>query len=662
MLGKVFENLLEVKDRKSKGTYYTPREIVHYMCQQSLINYLSTELEGKVKKEDIDSLVKHGEKIGEDVDSAKKLKTDISSKIIKNSSIIDEGLASIKVCDPAVGSGAFLVGMMSEIIRTRNVLSGYMDGPHRSIYGLKRDCIENNLYGVDIDIGAVEICKLRLWLSLIVDEEDIKQIKPLPNLDYKIVCGNSLWSIEKNLFTHNLFDEIENHKKKYFNEINPSNKKILKEKIDNLIYEITSGHNEFDYEVYFSEVFHNRKGFDVVIGNPPYGLLNKRQNKSTGHLVSSKEINRYKESVEFEPAISGMVNVFRLFIVRSINLLKENGFLTEIFPLAFTGDISAGKLRKWILKNYHICGIEIFPERDDPKKRVFENVKMSVCILNLLKKKDDKKFFLRIHQDRYVNQSNEMTFIFKEDIFLFDNKNYTIPLIKAKDLKILKGIYLKSNKLSSLAHCYTGEIDLTIDDKYITDNKNDSTLIKGALIDRYLLRKKMSQGEVKYLNSDAYLNDKNSKKSRHHEFKRIVMQGITGINENIRLKMMVIDSGIFCANSVNYLVFKKENIDHRYYLALLNSSLMNYIFKINSTNSNVNGYEIDNLPIISNGNVYKKRLIEIVENIINLNQSNEIWENKDMQKRVKEYEKQIDNLIFSLYELSPEEIEIVKNF
>lgn len=203
MLGKVFENLLEVKDRKSKGTYYTPREIVHYMCEQSLINYLATGLEGKVSKEDLEQLIKFGEDVAEneatyvakkedDPDYVGLYKRILPASIGEYAQEIDEKLAAVKVCDLAIGSGAFPVGMMSEIVKARGVLSSYIKDRSRTVYGFKRDCIQNSLYGVDIDPGAVEIAKLRLWLSLIVDEEDIKEIKPLPNLDYKIMQGNSL--------------------------------------------------------------------------------------------------------------------------------------------------------------------------------------------------------------------------------------------------------------------------------------------------------------------------------------------------------------------------------------------------------------------------------------------------------------------------------------
>ncbi len=218
MLGKVFENLLEVKDRKSKGTYYTPREIVHYMCQESLANYLATELSSVIPspasgginsarnlKEDIETLIKYGEtSVEHDAMYIQKKSKDANYKgrydkaklpnsIEQNAKLIDEKLASTRVCDPAIGSGAFLVGMMNEIIRTRNALTSYIgkDGV-RTPYNFKRHAIQNCLYGVDIDPGAIEIAKLRLWLSLVVDEEDIKHIKPLPNLDYKIMQGNSL--------------------------------------------------------------------------------------------------------------------------------------------------------------------------------------------------------------------------------------------------------------------------------------------------------------------------------------------------------------------------------------------------------------------------------------------------------------------------------------
>ena len=233
----------ENKFNKQYGVYYTPREIVHYMCQQSLIHYLESELNGKtvsyervgksnldmfgneirkgqlditiehkehltIPKEDIETFIQLGEQYRENDEIALQkeelinngnqnstiIKVLLPESIRKNASLIDEKLENITVCDPAVGSGAFPVGMMNEIVKARNVLTPYIQDDSRTIYSFKRQCIEKSLYGVDIDPGAVEIAKLRLWLSLIVEEEDFKNIKPLPNLDYRIVQGNSLIS------------------------------------------------------------------------------------------------------------------------------------------------------------------------------------------------------------------------------------------------------------------------------------------------------------------------------------------------------------------------------------------------------------------------------------------------------------------------------------
>ncbi len=278
MLGKVFENLLGVQERKSKGSFYTPREIVHYMCQESLINYLDTALNTDneiVPRKDIETFIYLGEQIShyEAVDAKYPIKMPVTIK--KYARLIDEKLATITVCDPAIGSGAFPVGMMQEIVRARSSLTNYLDVHERTAYHFKRHAIQNCLYGVDIDSGAVEIAKLRLWLSLVVDEEDVQQIKPLPNLDYKIVAGNSLIGFP---FKYPRIQQIEKLKADYFDETDHDKKKRLKHEIDaelsqafasskrSLGYEVT-----FDFEICFSEVFHCKNKFDIVIGNPPWG-------------------------------------------------------------------------------------------------------------------------------------------------------------------------------------------------------------------------------------------------------------------------------------------------------------------------------------------------------------------------------------------------------
>lgn len=225
MLGKVFENLLPENLRKGQGSYYTPREIVHYMCQESLINYLVSETgieAGKVR-----NLV-----IAKINPIAVSFRNDQLVDLDENQIVtLDKALANIKACDPACGSGAFLVGMLHEIVLARQRLN-----PKKSEYGLKKEAIQNSIYGVDIDPGAVDIAKLRLWLSLVVDYS-LEDIEPLPNLDYKIMCGNSL--LEALIIgdeTIKLFDErlLEAQGKKkvkttLFNETNFDSSKKLEE-------------------------------------------------------------------------------------------------------------------------------------------------------------------------------------------------------------------------------------------------------------------------------------------------------------------------------------------------------------------------------------------------------------------------------------------------
>ncbi len=176
MLGHIFENLLE--DNKDKGAFYTPKEIVHYMCQESLTEYLCTALQIKDKdaeREAINRLLK--DKVVDDI-----LKPKIGE--------LEKALDNVKICDPAIGSGAFPMGLLQEIYSIKELIA-YETGKEWKPAEAKLNIIQKSIYGVDIEKGAVDIARLRFWLSLVVDEE---KPKALPNLDYKIVVGDSLIS------------------------------------------------------------------------------------------------------------------------------------------------------------------------------------------------------------------------------------------------------------------------------------------------------------------------------------------------------------------------------------------------------------------------------------------------------------------------------------
>lgn len=173
MLGRIFENLLE--DNKDKGAYYTPKPVVQYMCQQSLIHALTGRYAGDADAPaEIERLVR----LKEPVNAMQ------NSWLARHATELSAHLDDLRICDPAIGSGAFPIGLLQEIYWTKLTLNPSLDRAHA-----KRGIIQHCIHGVDLDAGAVEIARLRFWLALIV-EENVPT--PLPNLDYQIMQGNSL--------------------------------------------------------------------------------------------------------------------------------------------------------------------------------------------------------------------------------------------------------------------------------------------------------------------------------------------------------------------------------------------------------------------------------------------------------------------------------------
>lgn len=682
MLGKVFENLLDVKDRKSKGAFYTPREIVHYMCQESLINYLSTST--GIESEDIRKFILYGEYFRDNdclktkevyKDGKRAYVIDKNREMEMPESIfsfrtnvnrlkeIDDLLENVKIADPAVGSGAFLLGLLNEIVRARQTLTTYMAiemngfqrlnfySYGRKTYDLKVNTIKNCLFACDLEPSATDITKLRLWLSIVIDDETVKQDdsngmfdahtepRQLPNLDCNVICGNSLMDefegisliTESSLlnnqkevgmesfyqagFDNMLCELIRLQNDLYFTTDHES-KRVIKEKIQNIydkiiLHQLDSNPDAIKayyqiknkeskpfvlWQLYFPKVFKEKQGFDIVIGNPPYGLINKKQNQNTSISANKYEIEVYKKKNIYKPAKGGIINIFRLFVCKSFDLLRDNGHLSLIFPMAFMCDLSAKSLREYILNNNKIDYIEAFPERDDENKRVFRSAKMSVCILGASKTHVDgnTKFPMRISRNPFVDLTADIAYISKNDIIKIDEKSLTIPIVSPKEFSILIKICDGGKRLKSYSKCYTGEIDLSLNKKYIRLDSKYATMVRGVQIQKFYVTNEISQGDIYYLDEEAYLSENNAKKSHHHEIPRIVMQGITGVNEKDRLKMTILKAGVYCANSVNYILIKERIY---YFLGICNSKVLNWFFSKLSTNSNVNGYEVDNLPI-----------------------------------------------------------------
>lgn len=712
MLGRIFENLLARLNpetgntvRRGTGSYYTPRNIVDHMVDESIVNYLHSSL--KISLPKIKALVSYD------------LEDDLQYPITKEDGqkVID-ALGKIRILDPACGSGAYPIGILQKIVYIFEKIdpNGKMwldsqlrgsDPEIRSVlkrefsvkninYLRKLGVIRKSIYGVDIQPIATEIARLRCFLTLIVDqniEDNTKNrgIEPLPNLDFKFVSANTLLAmpdkqthdkvIQPDLFDTTQKDKIDQLRllrEEYFVAHHTEKSEIRAEfgEVQNELWAsmhessayglqslVLSKWNPFSYEAtdWFDPewMFGITGGFDIVIANPPYGLLNKRQNQKIGHDVTKEHISYFKDSDLYEPARGGMINVYRLFIIKSIDLLKSGGTFVEIFPLAFAGDLSASNLRKHLASQHNIIGIDAFPERDDQSKRVFEAAKMSVCILYLNKTtRPHDDFFVRINTDRFVDLNSKPTHLNSTILNTIDPADLTIPLLSPDELAIIEKVYSKSKRIADIGHCYTGEVDLTLDKKFITSDNKDSILLKGAIIGKYLIRDKMSQGEIEFLNKSDYLRNKNNTRSKHFNNQRIVMQAITGVNEKTRIKAAIAEPGMYCANSVNYIAIDSTSYSINFVLGLINSKLINFVFKKFSTNSNVNGYEVDKLPIPSlDDNESKKFAADIdmkVSKILKVKSENSLADTFSLENA-------IDTLVLKLFRITKEEKGVINN-
>ncbi len=487
----------ENKFNKQYGVYYTPREIVHYMCRESLINFLGSEFSNRtdayqkvsteqldafgnttrkgqlalekeykpnpfIPKEDIETLINYGELLGENeaVVESKGKETEtyyhkLPESIRKNATLIDEKLADILICDPAVGSGAFPVGMMHEIVSARNVLSIFIKDKIRTIYKFKRECIEKSLYGSDIDSGAVEIAKLRLWLSLVVDENDINNIKPLPNLDYKIVCGNSLLNYPYKPLG---LDEIERLKQEFIFETNPTKKNELREKIDTAIYGLYRNSEKnlgykvtMDFKINFSEVFHQNNGFDIIIGNPPY--LESRSPDFTDKLKNEIQASLKTLWNNDSKYISRGSDLLIYFFERSLTLVSPNGWIILITQNAWL-DTDYGKLfQDFLIRHTQVKKIidsdfKHFDSKDGPNI----NTVITVFEGNQTNRSNAINFINYSISNNYFEVPSATKLYSYEDNFLEQYKWGILLKSKKPILDILRNINSFGKRLDELTH------------------------------------------------------------------------------------------------------------------------------------------------------------------------------------------------------------------
>lgn len=710
MLGKVFESLIEENRRKGMGAYYTPREIVHYMCQESLIQYLDNAIniqsesivlgkpvqenllgptepqQGTLKTAAYKERVPRGEletfvHLGEQISHYEAVETDYRVKMPKSieqqARLIDEKLQAIRICDPAVGSGAFPIGMMMEIVRSRSTLTPYFNDIHeRTPYHFKRHAIQNCLYGVDIDAGAIEIAKLRAWLSLVVDEEDVHQIKPLPNLDYKMVVGNSLFGVGRTLFNQELFQRLEDLKPRYFDEIDTAIKATLKTEIDDLIHQLTGGNQVFDFEIYFSEVYHEKSGFDIVIANPPY--------------ISHDQITEDKRVLKRQfKSFSAFADIYCVFIERALMITRRAGLLCFVTSNSYLKAEYGSNLRTFLSATSTIRMLHTLEA-----SQIFSEAIVNVAIL-LAEKIGSQGLGTALVSIRPWNTGS-----FREHVF---SSSYQIPIthFNSSQWSLARqevlAIKLKIESSGQTIKQLGGKIRLGIatgfNKAFVIEQSTKEKLVAAqssvADIIVPIIRGKDIQ---KYgaLNPKVFLiAAKNGVSIRRdygaiynyfetfgEDFRQRGAQGqnwwnlracafyddfdqgkIVWIELTDQARFTHCSAGIWCLNS-SYFMLAPRGYSENYLLSILNSRVIQFYLKLIAQTSGmgvprwINLY-VEQFPIPDAPSAKRKQLEAIVGTILAIKKDN-------LDATTTELEREIDRLVYALYGLTEEEIRIVE--
>jgi adenine-specific DNA-methyltransferase len=689
MLGSIFENLLE--DNKDKGAFYTPKEIVHYMCQESLIEYLNTKVNEK-----------QDEGISESIRVfITKRKTD--EHILKLVSPLAIAMREVKICDPAIGSGAFPMGMLMEIFHAVFELFNVnpkivskewnMNGWQPNV--VKSNIIQNSIYGVDIEKGAVDIARLRFWLSLIVDEEEPKA---LPNLDYKIVVGNSLinklgdeiidivWEVKANTNSaKKLQQEIQNNLNKLFNtqklffDFN-GKKENLKAEIRNLKIDVLISQLQLDkykygnssaqigilFEMTAKEKSADQErkqkltSFDKTIlelqrlkSNPDLPLnffdwkldfpdvLNENINPNPGFDVVianppyinianiSDEVTRNYIQRNYA-TVKNKSDLYSVFIERAHYLTACKGKICFIFPKTWMGSDSFSKFREFFTDNFRIKNII------NLGYGIFDNATVST-VISLFSKESIDEHSIELYQLE-KNPEGQSIFNRQENRLSYSQIKSTPQFLYSFEKQI--DIKIKTVPLSNLIDFSLG-IKTSDDSKFIIDFKKDNDtypMLRGKNIRRYEHDKPT---EFIWYKPHLMMKKVGAGPRRLEYFlqEKILIQGIC--NGVIRCSY---DNKKLLVNDKIHIAFNARNYSIKSIMAIMNSKLMSFISR--ATFGNYLEIKINQLELLPFPKTLSKRtdkiILDLVDSRIKCNVENDKLKIESM----------IDCLIFKIYQFS----------
>ncbi len=678
MLGRIFENLLaEINpetgssERKRTGSFYTPRQIVEYMVDQSLIEYFKTKTSIDINK--LSAVVSY-----DLTDDTEYPLSDIEKQELINA------IESLKILDPACGSGAYPIGTLQKIVYIlqqidpdctlwlEKKLQGVPDLYKQKIinevkqnpfdYTRKLDVIKNSIFGVDIQPVAVDVSRLRCFLTLVVESEiDDKRpnrgIEPLPNLDFKFVCANTLISLPKSENT-GLFDdhsgiiELSKIMSEYFscnsqrkNEIklkfSSAQKDILEKTISafgrntgELTLKLTtwnpfSNHSNswFDPEWMFGL----QEKFDVVIGNPPYVNIANIEDELFRKTLQNQYVTVKNKS-----------DLYSIFTERGYHFLKEKGVLSYIFSNSWLNTSSFELFRKFLIENTKVIKLVKCPPG------VFENATVTTVIILLSREKvsnndislmyiDDKQFKdfeYNLTYDR-IKRTTGFGFSFDKEIFF----------------------NVKTEELDKVVKFSLG-IKTSDDGRFIKDQNNGDDcfkVIRGKDIAPYYIPNSVE----KYIwyKPNLMLEKKGAGPRSPEIFNqdKILFQDVA-----TRITAVFDDRKLFTTDTLSVIYDFDQKIQPKYLLGLLNSNFLNTLYSNwFPTGLHIKINELKKLPIAIAETSLQNKIKDSVEKIIKLTQENGYNPKAPSNEQLK-LQEEIDEMVMDIYGLSIEQKNIIR--
>ncbi len=685
MLGRIFENLLaEINPetgetaRKATGSYYTPRPIVEYMVDESLKQYFLAT--AKIDEGKIGKLLAYEE-------------SEIKLTDLEKQSLLD-ALDNIKVIDPACGSGAFPMGVLQKMLLILQKIdpdsSEWLDRKLSKIenkliqkelgkklktenvnYVHKLGIIQNSIYGVDIQPIAVEISKLRFFLSLIVDEKvnDSKEnrgIEPLPNLEFKFVCANSLVGLpkpkpkdrdQKTMFeAEDEIDILRDLRDEYLRSYGQEKKRIEKQfqEVQSRMFKHSIGWGGADSQTLklsqwnpFSDepcswfdpdwMFGIKSGFDIVIANPPYitlALGKKQKHFTRNDILLFTSI--YRDVMEYKG------NTFILFIKRAHEIVGDKKVCTFIIPNTLLLNDTCEKVRKFLLTNSEISALI------NIRDKVFESAEIGGNLICIFRKSMCKESVLKIHQISDINEFNSLKISqsIQQSIFLKnDGFRFYIDITSANLVrKMSEGSVL----LDDLADFYNG-IKTGDNKKFLADKKLNGKyhpIIRGRDVFKY----KISFGNI-FVLFDKELLWSNTDETKLRKKPKIIIRQ-TGDS-----LIAALDNVGYLSMDTTHLIFDAK-VEILFLLGLLNSKLLNWIHQKLTNEENrafaeVKIVNLKRLPIQIGTENQRKLVGACVNKILSIATSD--------GPKFDALQNELDQIVYKIYGITSAEIKIIES-